>query len=205
MFDLGPLLDEINKCAEQKSLPEINKCAEQESFFPDPKATFTIDRPKVKCSICQETPLGLSRVSARARPTQTAMLPCGHAACHGCLSTWLEVHATCPFCRVEHRHARCGHAVAPRALTFDAILALPPTTCRGGAAAARCPDCRRRRLDAAARHYKSVLGDARAVSAATSAARARELAEAIAEVRRAKSEFVRVLSDHQAAGSHLMW
>jgi hypothetical protein len=187
---------------------DTNHYEENESFFPSPKATFMIDRPKVKCAICREKPLEMLVSPRSIRDKDMAILPCGHAACHGCLSTWLEGHSTCPFCRLEHRHRECGHAVAPRTISHKTILSLPATICKGGTIAGRCSDCRRKQLHAAARRYKERRGDwdhAQVLVETSATSRSSALAEARAQVTQARSEFLRVVSDAEMVDSHRAW
>ncbi|KAI0129076.1 hypothetical protein BJ170DRAFT_594894 [Xylariales sp. AK1849] len=116
--------------------------ADNESFFPHPKVTFMIDRPEnVKCSICTETPLKLTSSSTQTDEDVVMMLPCGHSACAYCMKAWLQEHNSCPFCRVEHIHEGCGHAVEPKSLVYETIMSLPPTTAAGGKVGRNCAEC----------------------------------------------------------------
>ncbi|KAK8104652.1 uncharacterized protein PG998_011685 [Apiospora kogelbergensis] len=142
-----------------REIPELpsrskKRYSEQETYVPSPKITFLIDQPKLTCQICQATTLKLSSDEDDADKPQPgdfdyvetedatpAILPCAHVACTGCMTSWLAAHDGCPFCREEHRHARCGHSVRARPLTQATIASLPATKPEGGRVAADCAPC----------------------------------------------------------------
>ncbi|KAI5861914.1 hypothetical protein GGS23DRAFT_611061 [Durotheca rogersii] len=123
--------------------PPPRVVAEDETYFPTPKVTFLLDRPaKLTCGICLTTRLRVARRADAKNGAVPAILPCGHVACRGCLARHLESSPTCPFCRRDMTHSRCGHVVAPVPLAHDTIHTLPPTVPDGGVVGADCPPCR---------------------------------------------------------------
>ncbi|KAI1081569.1 hypothetical protein F5B20DRAFT_588198 [Whalleya microplaca] len=117
--------------------------SDRETFFPNPKITFLIDCPEnLVCQICQETPLKMGLTSQSPEPKTPAVLPCGHVACHSCMSMWLDAHENCPFCRKEMVHIGCGHSVQARLIAHDTIGSLPKTLPEGGVISNKCHTCR---------------------------------------------------------------
>ncbi|KAI0403727.1 hypothetical protein F4802DRAFT_275747 [Xylaria palmicola] len=113
-----------------------------ESFVPSPKITFLIDKPDdLVCQICQQTPLKMVIGTEHPTPEVTAILPCGHIACHACINFWLASHDSCPFCRTNMIHAGCGHQVRPRLIGHDTIHAIPETLPNGGKIGDQCSKC----------------------------------------------------------------
>ena len=148
--------------------PVVGAAVEGESFFPNPKVTFLIDEPRnLTCQICLVEPLSMAERADRAGEKAPVILPCGHVACAGCMDSWLGEHHSCPFCRLAMVHEACGHAVQPRVVAHDTLLALPRTTAEGGRVGTRCRDCKVEvlRADALAQ-WKGLARDLRAARAA---------------------------------------
>ncbi|KAH9993143.1 hypothetical protein F4779DRAFT_637384 [Xylariaceae sp. FL0662B] len=117
--------------------------SDNETFFPNPKITFLVDCPEnLVCQICQETPLRMGLSSHEPEAETPAILPCGHLACHNCMSFWLEAHVSCPFCREYMVHIGCRHQVEPRLIAHDTIGSLPKTLPEGGVISNKCHPCR---------------------------------------------------------------
>ncbi|KAI0161800.1 hypothetical protein GGR52DRAFT_586033 [Hypoxylon sp. FL1284] len=115
---------------------------DEETFFPRPRITFLLDRPRrLTCQICKETALELGEPDRARTDGDLAILPCGHVGCYGCLDTWTRRHRSCPFCRESLRRAACRHPARPVRLALDSVHALPLTLPRGGAIADRCAQC----------------------------------------------------------------
>ncbi|KAI1734029.1 hypothetical protein F4680DRAFT_439809 [Xylaria scruposa] len=115
---------------------------DKDSFIPSPKITFLIDSPKnLICQICQQTPLKMAISAADPDPSMIAILPCGHIACHGCISSWFTKSDLCPFCRIEMIHPKCRHQVQPRLIAQDTIHSLPETLPNDGAIGDMCFKC----------------------------------------------------------------
>lgn len=74
------------------------------------------------------------------------MVPCGHLACHACMTRCLALKPECPFCRRALRYELCppAHAAAAaRVLTPAALFSLPDATLPlGGRLAGQCRACR---------------------------------------------------------------
>lgn len=114
---------------------------QDESFFPNPKITFLVDKPTLNCQICQETPLEIGATDCRFSNDSLVILPCGHVACDGCMSTWVKEHKSCPFCRQNLKRSACKHHVMPLLIAHDTIHTLPKTLPQGGAISSRCKKC----------------------------------------------------------------
>ncbi|RWA08399.1 hypothetical protein EKO27_g6702 [Xylaria grammica] len=163
----------------------------KEYFIPSPKVTFLIDDPRnLICQICQHTPLKLARTVEDAGPEATAILPCGHICCLGCIEFWLSTHASCPFCRIVMSHAGCGHQVQPRVVAHDTIHTLPETLANGGKIGVLCSKCtERERREASIRRLTELAG---AFRAARREAEILGTDEAIKCMRKAQQAFERI-------------
>ncbi|KAI1746931.1 hypothetical protein F4782DRAFT_522905 [Xylaria castorea] len=118
------------------------KIPNQDSFVPSPKVTFLIDSPtNLMCQICQQAPLKMAISADNPHPGVTAILPCGHIFCHGCINIWLTSHKSCPFCRTSMTHPGCMHQVQPRLIAQDTIHTLPETLANGGTIGEFCFKC----------------------------------------------------------------
>lgn len=116
-----------------------------ECFFPFPKITFLIDKPGgLVCQICRETKFTLK--SAAPDSSTFSIMPCGHAACSGCLTQWFDTKLRCPFCRLSMRYSRCSHAIPLRSLTDSSIQQLPRTLPDGGHIRDGCESCLQAKL-----------------------------------------------------------
>ncbi|KAI2623719.1 hypothetical protein GGS21DRAFT_533874 [Xylaria nigripes] len=121
--------------------------ASREYFVHSPKVTFLIDEPDtLLCQICQRTPLKMAITAALPAPDMTAILPCGHISCYGCIKTWLDEHTSCPFCRTDLTYTDCSHQVQPRIIAQDTIHTLPETLARGGEIGEQCFGCTEKSL-----------------------------------------------------------
>ncbi|KAH6654666.1 hypothetical protein BKA67DRAFT_677185 [Truncatella angustata] len=144
-------LDELWLPDPAVSIDDDHECVpaydDRENCFKDPKVTFLIDRPQnITCCLCYETKLQMKPSADSPRSdADTVILPCSHAFCRGCLDRWVEDHQSCPSCRL--RLVRdCGHAIEPRVIARDTIMALPPvldtTVDQGRHISRRCWTCR---------------------------------------------------------------
>ncbi|KAI0459521.1 hypothetical protein F5B21DRAFT_455137 [Xylaria acuta] len=121
------------------------KIPNKDSFVPSPKITFLIDSPtNLICQICQQAPLKMAISAEDPNPGMTAILPCGHIFCHGCINFWLQGHKSCPFCRTGMIHPGCRHQVQPRVIAQDTIHTLPETLANGGVIGDMCFKCTER-------------------------------------------------------------
>lgn len=131
------------------------------NFLPCPQITLFADAEASLgiCGICQTTQLELqpgqqdtstqhthpsscpSSYSSSSDPA-VAILPCGHVACHACMSRCLESRAQCPFCRLPLRYELCCHPLRARVLTRANLLSTPDTVPMGGRIPDQCPACR---------------------------------------------------------------
>jgi hypothetical protein len=111
-----------------------------DSFVPNPKLTFLLENPRLECRLCF-LPTAMTRTLENST---ISILFCGHFACHLCLGKWLAENDTCPFCRKELRHEKCGHTVEPREVTNSSLISIPSTSAAGGRVANTCRPCHRR-------------------------------------------------------------
>ncbi|KAM9881062.1 hypothetical protein VDGL01_04873 [Verticillium dahliae] len=145
------------------------------SFVPCPQITFLVDGPPdIVCTICRVSVLSLSPEGDSARLAgQTdkdnrtpAIMPCGHLACAGCLSTWFEEHDTCPFCRYRLVYRKCGHKIQLRRMTEGSIYLIPATIPDGGVIPDLCFCCHEEelrrtaeiKLEACRRRFRTARG-----------------------------------------------
>ncbi|KAI0404806.1 hypothetical protein F4802DRAFT_615238 [Xylaria palmicola] len=68
----------------------------------------------VDCGICG-TALAITTPADNTHQS-FAVLPCGHAFGHACITQWFRYTADCPQCRRRIRHRACGHSVMLREL-----------------------------------------------------------------------------------------
>lgn len=167
---------------------------DKHTFVPSPKITFLIDEPdNLICQVCQQAPLMMAITAECAGPESTAILPCGHVFCLGCIDVWLASHASCPFCRTSMTHAECGHQVQPRLIAQDTIHTLPETLANGGKIGRICFKCNERD-----RKEMSVLRWTELAQKFKTARRQAELLgtdEAVKEMRKVQKAFERVAED----------
>ncbi|CAJ2514204.1 Uu.00g023230.m01.CDS01 [Anthostomella pinea] len=117
--------------------------ADGDPFFPSPQVTFLIDQlDNLVCQICVVTPLKMAISAEDETETIPACLPCGHLAYQGCMSSWLDLHRNCPFCREKMVYGGCGHGVKPTLIAHDTIHSLPRTLAPGGTIGNKCHPCR---------------------------------------------------------------
>lgn len=126
----------------------------EDSYFPCPRITFLIDKPKMLvCQICRESRCRVksSKAARNSDDTTFAIMPCGHAAGSQCLKAWLSGHDFCPFCRAFLTYTECGHAIEPRPLTTEMLYFLPRTVPDNGHVPRKCWECMRQELLAESR------------------------------------------------------
>ncbi|KAK1674790.1 hypothetical protein BDP55DRAFT_632854 [Colletotrichum godetiae] len=124
---------------QEPEVRDVGRC-----LLPSPKITFLIDKPgDLVCQICHHSQLAL-RNEAEARglyvelwDSVPAMLPCGHVAgtVFGDLAPDYE---SCPFCRQELVHSKCGHQVQPRHLFSQNVAFTPNSIPHGGSIPELC-------------------------------------------------------------------
>lgn len=122
---------------------ETNLWTTVKQYLQDP-ASETAAEPSVSCPICY------CEIAIRGLPSQQPdprkladgrqkvgnTLPCAHILCQDCIKQTLasqhDSHSppTCPICRFNLRHTRCGHTVAAKRLPLASLETLdmvPPT------------------------------------------------------------------------------
>lgn len=118
-----------------------------ESYFPLPKITFLIDKPRdLLCQICREATCEIKPDSDSFGDSTFSIFPCGHAAGSQCLRSWLRTHDTCPFCRLSLRYPGCGHRIPARPMTKESLHLLPRTLPDGGCIPSECARCQKEAL-----------------------------------------------------------
>ena len=114
----------------------------EEAFFPFPKLTFLIDKPKnIVCQICRESTMELRSSEDEKKDTSFSILPCGHVACSRCLIKWVKAHKNCPFCKLSLEYPRCKHPIQPRHITKEGLYIVPKTLPDGGSLLDSCSRC----------------------------------------------------------------
>ncbi|KAG8667203.1 hypothetical protein FPOAC1_012028 [Fusarium poae] len=114
----------------------------EESFIPFPKVTFLIDKPiRLECQICHQANCQIRSDSEPLDESDFSLMPCGHAACSGCLEKWFKTQDTCPFCRTKLAYPGCGHAIPARSLTKEGLHLLPRTLPDQGWIPSFCAQC----------------------------------------------------------------
>lgn len=113
-----------------------------EAYFPFPKITFLIDKPRgLLCQICQMSKCKIRSDSHRIRDSTFSILPCGHIAGSRCMASWLNEKNTCPFCRFGMNYPGCGHKIPPRVMTEQNVHLLPRTLPDKGCIPDLCTEC----------------------------------------------------------------
>lgn len=129
------------------------------NYVENPRVTFLLEDALITCEICHESELTLTRPHASIRDETPAILPCGHVFGLKCINEWLEAHSTCPTCRLELRHKRCGHPVKAGPIHTLNVMKIPRTIPRGGWIEESCGKCwNRARQEEARRVYRAVAG-----------------------------------------------
>lgn len=124
-----------------------------DSFVPNPQLTFLLENPRLECRLCFLP----TAMTSTLESSTLSILFCGHFACHLCLGKWLAENDTCPFCRKELRHEKCGHTVEPREVTKPNVISIPRTKAGGGRVADTCRRCHRRAAGEKAREKLQTL------------------------------------------------
>lgn len=129
------------------------------NYVENPRVTFLLEDALITCEICYESELILTRPHATIRDSTPAIFPCGHVFGLKCINEWLESHSTCPTCRLELRHKKCGHPVKAGPIHTLNVMKIPRTIPRGGLIEGSCGKCwNRMRQEEARRVYESVSG-----------------------------------------------
>lgn len=129
------------------------------NYVENPRVTFLLEDARITCEICYESDLLLTRPHASIRDETPAILPCGHVFGLKCINEWLEAHSTCPTCRLELRHGKCGHPVKAGPIHTLNVMKIPRTISRGGWIEESCGKCwTRAKQEEAKRVYEAVGG-----------------------------------------------
>lgn len=148
--DLGSaLIDAVH--ALQHTRPRTQTYSD--SFVPNPQLTFLLENPRLECRLCFLP----ARMTSTLESSTLSILFCGHFACHMCLRKWLAENNTCPFCRKELRHEKCGHTIEPREVTKHNVISIPRTKAAGGRVGGTCRRCHRRTAGEKAREKLQML------------------------------------------------
>ncbi|KAI1108768.1 hypothetical protein F5Y14DRAFT_458950 [Nemania sp. NC0429] len=88
---------------------------------PEGKVLSDLVNLEVDCAICSKR-LAITEPADEAKEIEDfTILPCSHAFCYPCASTWIQrsARSNCPSCRKDLWHRVCTHRIAPRKLQFN--------------------------------------------------------------------------------------